>query len=104
MPFNKKYFYLFLPAILFLFAPNLSAQIFKVDLSKKNLTKIEKGRTAFDKLKRYRKAYSQDSLKKIKKISKIYHKKMDSLAHASAKEEKLLATMRKKGIGIPLDT
>ncbi|HEV8515837.1 MAG TPA: hypothetical protein VGQ59_21295 [Cyclobacteriaceae bacterium] len=104
MLINKKYFYLSLLVILFLFASNLSAQVFKVDLSKKNLAKIEKGKSAFDKLKRYHKAYSQDSLKKIKKISKIYHKKMDSLARTSAKEEKLIATKRKKGIRIPLDT
>jgi hypothetical protein len=84
--------------MLFLFAQNLSAQIFKVDLSKKNLAKIEKGKTAFDKLKRYRKAYSHDSLKKIKKISKLYHKKMDSLARVSAKEEKLIATFILSGV------
>lgn len=102
--FLKNYFAGLLLASFISLPSGLFAQTFKVNLSAKSLAKIQKGKSAYDKLKRYRKAYGKDSAKQMKKISRFYEKKMDSLAQATKREEKLIARMRKKGIRHPLDT
>jgi hypothetical protein len=101
---KTRHFVVLLLTIFIFLSSGLFAQTFKVNLSAKNLAKIQKGKSAYDKLKRYRKAYSKDSAKQLKKISRMYERRMDSLARVADQEEKLIKRMRKKGIRQPLDT
>jgi len=101
---NRAFLIPFLVSGILIVDSPLHAQSFKVNLSPKSLTKIQKGKTAFGKLKRYHKAYSKDSARQMKKLSKQYKKKTDSISRTIAKEEKMYALMRKKGIKIPTDT
>lgn len=80
------------------------AQTFKVNLSPKHLSKIESGKSAREKLKKYRKFFSKDSAKQMKKHEKYYSKKSDSITRAVTKEEKQKRRAERKGIKTPIDT
>ena len=80
------------------------AQTFKVTLSPKHVAKINAGKSATVKLKKYRKYYSKDSAKQMKKLNKQLQHKYDSSTRAMLKEQKLARLMEKKGIKPPIDT
>jgi hypothetical protein len=80
------------------------AQNFKVNLSPKHLAKINEGKSAHEKLKKYRKFFSKDSAKQMKKLNKQLQRKYDSSTRVMLKEQKLTQLMEKKGIKPPIDT
>jgi hypothetical protein len=80
------------------------AQTFKVNLSSKHISKINEGKSAREKLKKYRKFYSKDSAKQMKKLNKQLQKKADSITRTMVKKEKLRMLAEKQGIKLPADT
>lgn len=80
------------------------AQTFKVNISPKHVAKIDKGKSARDKLKKYRKYYSKDSAKQMRKQDKKLDKKSDSLAGVQRKQQRKERIAARKGIIAPLDT
>ncbi len=64
-------------------------QRFNASLSGKHLKKVERGKSAKQKLKRYHKFYTKDSLKQVRKDKKYWKHKSDSLTKAIAKGEHL---------------
>jgi hypothetical protein len=83
---------------------NCVAQTFKVNLSSKHITKINDGKSAREKLKKYRKFFSKDSAKQMKKLNKQLQRKYDSSTRVMLKEQKLARLMKKKGIKPTIDT
>ena len=82
----------------------LRAQTFKVNLSPRHLTKINEGKSAHDKLKKYRKYFSRDSAKQLKKLNKQLARKYDSTTRVMLKQQQLAKMMEKKGIKPVIDT
>jgi hypothetical protein len=80
------------------------AQSFKVNLSPKHLAKINEGKSAREKLKKYKKFFSRDSARQMKKLNKYYQKKYDSSTKAILNQQKLAKLMEKRGIKPPIDT
>jgi hypothetical protein len=80
------------------------AQNFKVNLSPKHILKINKGKSAHEKLKKYRKYFSKDSARQMKKLSKYYQKKSDSITRAMVKQKKLRELAEKSRVKLPADT
>jgi hypothetical protein len=80
------------------------AQSFKINLSAKHIAKIEKVKTAPQKLKKYHKYYTKDSARQMHKLSKRWQKKADSLTRAMVATEKLRHYREKMGIKEPIDT
>lgn len=100
-----KTFYIHIVFILFAFTANeVNGQSFKVTLSPKHLAKVDKGKTVHQRLKKYRKLYSKDSARQIKKLDKYYDKKTDSLSKVLRKERRLCELARKKGLPCSSDT
>jgi hypothetical protein len=90
--------------LLFVFSHSLNAQTFKVSLSPKHQSKVSKGKTVAQRLKTYRKLYSKDSARQIRKLDKMYQKKSDSLFKANRREERLCNLARMKGLPCRKDT
>jgi hypothetical protein len=80
------------------------AQTFKVDLSPKHVARINEGKSAREKLKKYRKYFSKDSAQQMKMLNKQLQKKADSITRAMVKKEKLRLLAEKQGIKLPADT
>lgn len=74
------------------------AQSFSINLSPKHLSKIEKGKTVNSRLKRYHKFYRRDSTRQIRKLNKLYDRRMDSTYRAFRKEEKLRRLAERRGL------
>ena len=80
------------------------AQTFKFNLSPRHLAKIEKGKSAQQKLKAYRKFMHKDSARHLRKLNKYWQKKWDSIARVTVKKEKLARLAKKSGLKLPIDT
>jgi hypothetical protein len=85
-------------------APDCFAQTLKVNLSPKHLSKINESKSAYQKLKKYKKFYSRDSAKQLKKLNRFYKKKYDSTTRALLREQKLAKFFEKKGFKPPIDS
>lgn len=77
-----------------------NGQTFEVTLSRAHLSKIEKAKSARDRLKTYRRLYQKDSVRQIKRINKIYERKLDSLVDARHRD----LERRMQGISYEGDT
>jgi hypothetical protein len=101
----KRWIYIFLLIVTGSTLPvALHAQTFKVNLSPKHLAKLNTGKSAHEKLKMYRKFYSKDSTQQMKKHSKFYQNKFDSVSRANRKQERFERRAARKGIKSPFDT
>ncbi|MFM7855386.1 MAG: hypothetical protein ACKO96_26535, partial [Flammeovirgaceae bacterium] len=80
------------------------SQTFKVNLSPKHVAKINDGKSAREKLKKYRKYFSKDSAQQMRQLNKRLQKKADSITRAMVKKEKLRMLAEKRGIKLPADT
>jgi hypothetical protein len=101
---DKLYILLIILTCSFLQVQFTYAQTFKVSLSPKHLTKINEGKSAREKLKKYRKFFSKDSAKQMRKLNKQLQRKYDSSIRVMLKEQKLAKLMEKRGIKLPIDT
>ncbi|MBY0434093.1 MAG: hypothetical protein K2U26_08300 [Cyclobacteriaceae bacterium] len=79
-------------------------QSFHVNLSPRHASKINELKSGASKLKFYRKYFSKDSARQVRKNEKKVKKEWDSLMRASRKNERLLSAMQRKGIRMPTDT
>ena len=82
----------------------LFAQNFKINLSPRHVAKVEQLKTAQGKLTKYRKYFSKDSARHMKKMAKVYQTKSDSITKVMVAKEKLRQWREKKGIKEPIDT
>lgn len=80
------------------------AQNFNINLSPKHLTKINESKSAHQKLKKYKKFYSRDSARQLKKLNAFYKRKYDSTNRALLKEQKFTRLLEKKGFKPPIDS
>jgi hypothetical protein len=64
------------------------AQLPETTLSPRNVTRVEKAKSASDKLRLYRKLFSKDSLKQVKEIARSYTRYTDSISRTQSKNLK----------------
>jgi hypothetical protein len=68
------------------------------------MAKVDKGKSALERLKKYRKFYSKDSARQLRKLDKYYDRKTDSLTKVNRKQQRLCDLARRKGLPCAADT
>lgn len=101
---SVQFKFVFLLIILMCIVNVVFAQTFKVNLSSKQLAKIEKAKQATKKLKRYHKYFKRDSARHMREINRFWQKKSDSITKAMLTQEKQKLYREKMGIKDPIDT
>jgi capsular polysaccharide biosynthesis protein len=98
---NRRWQMAFAMAIVFLLKIEVSyTQTFNVNLSSKHLTKINESKSAHQRLKKYKKYYSRDSARQLKKLNAFYKRKYDSTNRTLLKEQKFTRLLEKKGFKV----
>jgi hypothetical protein len=102
---KKKQFRFFALIVFFLIAGKEAvSQVLKFNLSSKHITRIEHVKSANKKLAKYRKYFSKDSASQMKRLTKVYRRKLDSIGRHYAAAEKLRLWREKRGIKESIDT